>query len=94
VREVKNLLERILILEKGEIILPEHLPPEIIRPHVNAARPQYRLAATGISLEQVEKDFVRQALELARGNQTRAAQLLGISRDALRYRMHKLDSAA
>jgi two-component system response regulator AtoC len=94
VREVKNLLERILILEKGEIILPEHLPPEITRPHVNAARPQYRLAPTGISLEQVEKDFVRQALELAQGNQTRAAQLLGISRDAFRYRMHKLDSAA
>lgn len=94
VRELKNLFERILILEKGETILPEHLPPEIIRPHVSSAKPQYRLAPRGISLEQVEKDFVRQALELAGGNQTRAAQLLGISRDALRYRMHKLDSAA
>jgi len=94
VRELKNLLERILILEKGETILPEHLPPEIIRPHVSSAKPQYRLAPTGISLEQVEKDFVRQALEVAGGNQTHAAQLLGISRDALRYRMHKLDSAA
>jgi DNA-binding protein Fis len=37
----------------------------------------------------VEKDFVRQALEAAGGNQTRAAQLLAISRDQLRYRMQK-----
>ena len=94
VRELKNLLERILILEKGNTILPEHLPPEILEPHVNSVQPRYRLTPAGINLEQVEKDFVRQALQLAHGNQTRAAQLLGISRDALRYRMHKLDSAA
>ena len=94
VRELKNLLERILILEKGNTILLEHLPPEILEPHVNSVQPRYRLTPAGINLEQVEKDFVRQALQLAQGNQTRAAQLLGISRDALRYRMHKLDSAA
>jgi DNA-binding NtrC family response regulator len=94
VRELKNLLERILILEKGNTILLEHLPPEILEPRVNSVQPRYRLTPAGINLEQVEKDFVRQALQLAQGNQTRAAQLLGISRDALRYRMHKLDSAA
>jgi two-component system response regulator AtoC len=94
VRELKNLLERILILEKGNTILLGHLPPEILEPHVNSLQPRYRLPPAGINLEQVEKDFVRQALQLAQGNQTRAAQLLGISRDALRYRMHKLDSAA
>ena len=54
-----------------------------------AGTPQYRLPPTGISLEAVEKDFVKQSLEIAAGNQTRAAQLLGISRDALRYRMQK-----
>jgi DNA-binding NtrC family response regulator len=94
VRELKNLLERILILEKGDTILAEHLPPEITRPHASEQPAQYRLPPSGVSLEEVEKAFVRQALELAGGNQTRAAQLLGISRDALRYRMHKLDSAA
>jgi two-component system response regulator AtoC len=94
VRELKNLLERIMILEKGDTILPEHLPPEITRPHTSSQPPQYRLPPSGICLEEVEKAFVRQALDLAGGNQTRAAQLLGISRDALRYRMHKLDSAA
>jgi two-component system NtrC family response regulator len=50
---------------------------------------QYRLPSTGISLEEVEKEFVGQALQMSEGNQTRAAQLLGISRDALRYRMQK-----
>jgi two-component system response regulator AtoC len=94
VRELKNLLERIMILEKGHTILTEHLPPEITRPHASTQPFQYRLTPSGICLEEVEKGFVRQALELAGGNQTRAAQLLGISRDALRYRMHKLDSAA
>ena len=98
VRELRNLIERILILEKGDTILPEHLPPEITDPETAvmsgrpAAGPPYALPATGISLEEVEQDFVRQALEIAQGNQTRAAQLLGISRDALRYRMHKLES--
>ena len=90
VRELRNLVERILILENGDTILPEHLPPEITNPDRSSMRPRYRLPATGISLEDVEMEFVRQAMELANGNQTRAAQLLDISRDALRYRLQKL----
>jgi len=91
VRELRNLVERIMILERGDTILPEHLPPEIraVAKPYSTAVPNYRLVPTGICLEDVEKDFVRQALELAGGNQTRAAQLLSISRDALRYRMQK-----
>jgi len=42
-------------------------------------------------LEDVEMSLVRQALEQSGGNQTRAAELLGISRDQLRYRMKKLE---
>ena len=92
VRELRNLVERILILERGDTILPEHLPPEIsvaTAPSQEAGSPQYRLRPTGICLDDVEKDFVRQALEAAGGNQTRAALLLGVSRDQLRYRMQK-----
>jgi two-component system, NtrC family, response regulator AtoC len=92
VRELRNVVERILILENGETILPEHLPPEIISPG-ESPQPQslFRLPPSGISLEELERDCVRQALQMANGNQTRAAQLLGISRDALRYRMQKLE---
>ena len=69
------------------------LPPEITTAadHAGAtgAPTRFRLPPAGISLEAVERDFVRQSLEATDGNQTRAAQLLGISRDALRYRMQK-----
>ena len=51
----------------------------------------FRLPATGVQLEEVELSLVRQAIERSRGNQTRAAELLGISRDQLRYRMKKLE---
>ena len=51
----------------------------------------FRLPAGGLVLDDVEMSFVRQALERSNGNQTRAAELLGISRDQLRYRLKKLE---
>jgi DNA-binding protein Fis len=45
----------------------------------------------GIDLEQVELSLVRQAMERSAGNQTRAAELLGVSRDQLRYRLKKIE---
>jgi two-component system response regulator AtoC len=90
VRELKNLLERIMILEQSDIILPEHLPCEI-NPQVAVKEGGsiIRLPETGIDIEEVEKDLIRQALERTGNNQTRAARLLNLSRDALRYRMQK-----
>jgi DNA-binding NtrC family response regulator len=52
---------------------------------------QFRLPSEGIVLDDVEMSFVRQALDRSNGNQTRAAELLGISRDQLRYRLKKLE---
>jgi DNA-binding NtrC family response regulator len=49
------------------------------------------LPESGIELEEVELSFVRQAMERSGGNQTRAAELLGISRDQLRYRLKKIE---
>jgi two-component system response regulator AtoC len=49
------------------------------------------MPAQGLSLEEVELSFVQQAMARSGGNQTRAAELLGISRDQLRYRLKKLD---
>jgi DNA-binding NtrC family response regulator len=49
----------------------------------------YRIPPGGIVLEETEKEFIRQALEMTQGNQTRAAELLGLTRDVLRYRMKK-----
>jgi DNA-binding protein Fis len=47
----------------------------------------------GIDLEQVELSLVRQAMERSGGNQTRAAELLGVSRDQLRYRLKKIEES-
>jgi transcriptional regulator with PAS, ATPase and Fis domain len=53
----------------------------------------YQLPDEGIDLEQVELSLVRQAMERSGGNQTRAAELLGVSRDQLRYRLKKIEEA-
>lgn len=45
----------------------------------------------GVNLEEVELSLVEQAMQRSGGNQTRAAELLGISRDQLRYRLKKLE---
>ncbi len=94
IRELKNVIERVFILEECDVILPEHLPKEIafIAPRgTEADKSAFALPYEGISLESAEKDFIRQALRMANGNQTKAAKLLGLSRDALRYRMQKFD---
>src|SRR6478672_5153151 len=51
----------------------------------------FKLPPGGVVLDEVEMSLVRQALEQSNGNQTRAAELLGISRDQLRYRLKILD---
>jgi two-component system, NtrC family, response regulator AtoC len=58
-----------------------------------ALGPLVSLPAEGIPLDKVEMSLVRQALERSGGNQTRAAELLGISRGQLRYRLKKLEEA-
>ncbi len=93
VRELKNVIERLVVLESSDVILPEHLPKEIA---ANAALPASRsegsgftLPGDGISLEEVEKDLIRQALERAHRNKAQAAKLLQISYDTLRYQVRK-----
>jgi two-component system response regulator AtoC len=91
VRELRNVIERAMILGDGDTLLMEHLPLEILGggPEKRSAVEGVRIPSEGTSLEKIEETLVRQALEMTGGNQTRAAKLLDISRDALRYRMHK-----
>ena len=53
------------------------------------ASAQFRLPAEGVNLEGVERQLLVQALDRAGGNQTHAAQLLGLNRDQVRYRIEK-----
>jgi DNA-binding NtrC family response regulator len=88
-RELRNAIERLVILEADPVIALDHLPLEI-RAGVPSDEPSViTLPAEGITLETVERDLVRQALERTGGNRTRAAELLGIERDALRRRLIK-----
>ncbi len=89
VRELRNVVERVVILEQGPLILPEHLPQEVQKGGTRVQDGGFRLAPGGVSLEEVERSLVMQAIEMAHGNQTHAAGLLQISRDALRYRLQK-----
>jgi DNA-binding NtrC family response regulator len=104
VRELRNVIERAMILEDEDVITAEYLPGgfmgESARRGGTAASDNWNVAekfllpTEGISLDEAEMSFVRQAIERSGGNQTRAAELLGISRDQLRYRLKKLDEAA
>jgi transcriptional regulator with PAS, ATPase and Fis domain len=67
---------------------------EQTQPTPQAPASPFRLPPEGLVLDDVEMSFVRQALERSHGNQTRAAELLGISRDQLRYRLKKLEETA
>lgn len=94
VRELRNVLERILILEDADELLPEHLPPEIRNGGKRYEQDEnaIRLPVDGVRLADVEADLIRQALARTGGNVSRAARLLGVSRDTLRYRLEKHDA--
>ena len=102
VRELRNVIERALILEDNDKITTEYLPGSLLAPTRKDGGPTIRgdlgsvmfaLPSEGISLDEAELSFVQQAIERSGGNQTRAAELLGISRDQLRYRLKKLEDA-
>lgn len=88
VRELINFCQRMALLHPGKAIQAEDLAPEMM-PEVAASNHVFTLPPSGIKLAQVELDLIEQALELAAGNRSKAARLLGISRDTLLYRMQK-----
>ncbi len=92
VRELKNLCERLVVLLPGKEITEHNLPLDIQRP-VRAANEGHDgvfvLPSQGLNLENLETDLIRQALGQTQGNKSRAARLLGISRDAFLYRLKK-----
>jgi len=87
VRELSHVIERAVLWSRGPTLDVEHL--SLTRPvggtdHGDAAKP-----VDTATLPQREKTMIEQALREAGGNQTKAAQRLGISRDTLRYRLKK-----
>lgn len=104
IRELRNVIERVMILEDADYITTAYLPRDLIPDGPREERgsigthattelaKMFKLPSEGISLEDVEMCLVQQAMEQSDGNQTRAAELLSISRDQLRYRLKKLET--
>ena len=100
VRELSNTVERIMILEDGDTLLPEHLPAAVIRgadPLKDEGICDEAVAAgTGGEFnlrrltENYQSQIITKALEKTRGNRTEAAKLLGLSRVGLYHQMKKL----
>jgi DNA-binding NtrC family response regulator len=89
VRELRNVIEWLVILEHADVIQTEHLPAELRLQTKRNGRSLIQLPAEGVALADVERELVRQAMERATGNQSHAAELLGLERDALRRRLIK-----
>ena len=93
VRELSHVIERAVLWSKGPMLDVEHLalevPPDPAETGPDAAAVPPANRPAGMELEQWERSLIEQALRESDGNQTRAAQRLGISRDTLRYRLKK-----
>jgi transcriptional regulator with PAS, ATPase and Fis domain len=91
IRELENALERAALVARGDSIGIEDLPERIVnRPPAPADFP---LPEGGIVLEEVERDFIVQALERTGWRKSAAARLLGLTRRALGYRIEKFGLA-
>ena len=107
VRELRNVIERAMVLEEADWIQVSNLqiasdrskpplpafeqPASADDPSPGTPLSQAQTAPFEVSLEEAEKNLVKKALERAGGNQTRAAVLLGVTRDTLRYKMKKFN---
>lgn len=85
VRELANAIQRGAVLSPTEVILPEHLPPALLRQADGSSND-----GTG-SMVQAEREAILAALEATGGNRTKAAERLGISRRSLVYKLKRYD---
>lgn len=97
IRQLKNMIEKLVVLSDCEEIYPEEIS-SILLVQQDMEKKQEEDALdiesfSGLSLKAMEEKHIRTALKLADGNQRKAAQLLDITRDTLRYRLKKLDLA-
>ena len=107
IRELRNVIERAIILETMNTVQAESLPGEIVHLQANEESDEvaipdgnfysditsspfnFDIPENGFSLFRLEKQVIQKALEKVENNQTKAAKLLGISRDTLRYKIKK-----
>jgi DNA-binding NtrC family response regulator len=90
VRELENVIERSILLAKGPRVEADDIK---IESGIGRARPAFSAEAflpEGMTLDQYEQSIIREALKRANGNKSQAARLLGLTRNALRYRLTQM----
>ena len=98
IRELENIIERAVALEKNDVILPEALPAKIRKPSEMIPCIGMKIPTNGLNMEgimdEMEKGLLIQALLIAEGGKTKAAKLLNLSFRSFRYRLkkYKLDN--
>jgi Nif-specific regulatory protein len=104
-RELRNAIERAILLCDGGLITRDHLPAPMLRPdQVDVPRnhgsgngfsapaaPPRGAVAEDVNLGAMERDFIAKALSQSRGNKSQAARLLGLTRAQLYWRLEKYD---
>ena len=101
VRELKNTIERAILINGNQTLYPEDLSTDrrmgerrrsegqtVICLH-DGQKLRVKVPARGLNLEELEREILREALFQSRGNLSRAARMVGLSRDTLRYRVKK-----
>ncbi len=91
VRELQNVIERACALAKGPLLDTADIRLDTVRAKAGAAADNF--LPPGMTLEQWEDEMIREALRRANNNKSQAARLLGLSRNALRYRLSKIGIA-
>jgi DNA-binding NtrC family response regulator len=91
IRELRNTVERIVLLEKGDTILGKHLAFLSQKEGQVEEKEEFKpiIPPQGIVLDEIEKQYIYEALKIKKGNKLQAAKMLGISRSALLYRIAK-----
>jgi DNA-binding NtrC family response regulator len=96
IRELKNVIERAMILCRDDLITTRHLllheSPEVPLDDMNLDQiVSFLIGDSGIDLEDLESRLVSEAMRVAKQNVSKAARLLGLTRPTLRYRLEKMD---
>jgi len=92
VRELRNFVERVILVENDSEIQPEHflfLRHQIGNHFLHVQEQELKLPPTGLDLDELIKKLILQAIEMAHGNKAQAAKLLGMSRPTMIYRIEK-----
>ena len=94
VRELENVIERSMVLSQGPVLEPEDIKIDSAPRRHQPTTTETPFLPEGMTLDQYEQAIIREALNRANGNKSQAARMLGLTRNALRYRLQQMGMEA